>query len=415
MSLRLAIVLLLVLVAPIQAQQVDTPTKQATKDPLDLPEVGVLLEGGQFITGLMVEQSDQHVVLRIGGVPRSLPAEKVKRIEIFPPVLDRYQLMRREIGPNDFSSLVQLALWLEHREQYGLALLELDRALKIEPLDRQAAELRRQIDLKKKLADKTKARLARANEPQRDRPIGEDDPADDLPRLTPADINLIRVFEIDLNDPPPMSVERETIEALIQQYAGDIRFPPTPEAQSELFDAAPSEVLALIFKLRARDYYSKVWVKDDPAALKLFKDRVHRALIVNSCATSECHAKPGAGRLRLIRNDRFSDETIYTNFLILERFRLADGTPMIDYENPPASPLLQMALDRDVSSHPHPPVPGPGGRGDLWRATMRSVDDRRFDDTVRWIQAMYRPRPDYPIELALPAEDVPAADLGPPR
>ena len=411
MSIRLVILLLLVCVAPIAAQESEAPTK----NPLDLPEVGVLLEGGQFITGLMVEQTDRHVVLRIGGFPRRLPAEKVKRIEIFPPVLDRYQLMRQEIGPEDFSSMVQLALWLEHREQYALALVELDRALKIEPLDRRAAELRRQIGLKKKLADQTLARQAQGNRPKREQPVEEDDVADDMATLTPEDINLIRVFEIDLANPPPMSIERETIEALIRQYDGDIRFPATPEAQRDLFDAAPAEVLALIFKLRARDYYSKVTVRDDPTAMKLFKDRVHRALIINSCATSECHAKPGAGRLRLIRDDRFSDETIYTNFLILERFKLADGTPMINYENPASSPLLQMALDRDMSTNPHPPVPGPGGRGDLWKATMRSTDDRRFEDTMRWIQAMYRPRPDYPIELALPAEDVPAADLGPPR
>ena len=411
MSIRLVILLLLVCVGPIRAQD----SKAATKDPLDLPEVGVLLEGGQFITGLMVEQTDRHVVLRVGGVPQSLPAEKVKRIEIFPPVLDRYQLMRQEIGPNDFSSIVQLARWLEHREQYELALLELDRALKLEPLDRRAAEIRRQVALKKKLADKTRERQAEGNRPERERPVDREEIVDDMARLTPEDINLIRVFEIDLANPPAMSIERETIESLIRQYDGDIRFPATAEAQRELFDAAPEEVLALIFKLRARDYYAKVQVREDPTAMKLFKDRVHRSLIINSCATSECHAKPGAGRLRLIRNDRFSDETIYTNFLILERFKLADGTPMINYENPGSSPLLQMALDRDISTNPHPPVPGPGGRGDLWRATMRSMDDRRFDDTVRWIQAMYQPRPDYPIELALPAEEAPAADLRPPR
>ena len=38
-----------------------------------------------------------------------------------------------------------------------------------------------------------------------------------------------------------------------------------------------------------------------------------------------------------------AEATVYTNFLILERYRLPDGTPMISYEEPARSPLLNLA------------------------------------------------------------------------
>jgi len=389
--------------------------EQATTDPLDLPEVIVQLEGGQRVVGLLVEQSDEHVVLRVAGVPRSLPANKVTRLTILPPVLDRYRQIRDEIAPDDFSSIVQLSLWLEQRERYGLALEELDRALSLEPLDRRAAELRDRIAAKKMLADRKRERLARGD-PAPDREVAEVEETAIPPRLTKDEINLIRVYEIDLADPPKLTIERETIADLIQRYDGDARFPITPEDQKALYDKEAIDILALIFELRAREFYDDVQVAGDPASMAAFKERVHRPLIINSCATSECHAKPGAGRLRLIREERFSDETIYTNFLMLDRFELDDGTPLINYEEPGKSPLLHLGLDRERSAFPHPVVPAPSGRGDLWRPAMRSTSDRRFENTIRWIRSMYRPRPEYPIELApLPPAGGEKADIGPPR
>jgi hypothetical protein len=76
---------------------------------------------------------------------------------------------------------------------------------------------------------------------------------------------------------------------------------------------------------------------------------------------------------------------------------MGDGRPLIDYQNPGRSPLLQFGLPREDAITPHPDVVG-------WTPVFRSRDSRAFQRAVRWIQSMYRPRPDYPIEYTPPGQ-----------
>jgi hypothetical protein len=46
---------------------------------------------------------------------------------------------------------------------------------------------------------------------------------------------------------------------------------------------------------------------------------------------------------------------------------------------------------------------------------MNSPDDQNFAATVRWIKAMYTPRPEYPIEYQPPKSLVPPTDAPPAR
>ena len=416
MSLRTLIILAtLIGAAPFAHAQQDDSTSETPARPSiqDLDEVVIELEGGRRVVGLLVEQTPQQVVLRISGGQQTFPKEKVTHITFLAPVLERYRDMRRQIADDDFASLVQLVLWLEQRERYSLAIAEIDQALSLEPLDRRALEIRTRLGAKRDLALKN-SRTA----PVDDEPLVSADEQTawpPMPRLTREQINLIRVFEIDLKNPPKFSITHDTIDKLIAQFKDDIRFPASEHEQKRLYTAEPVNLLKMIFELRARALYDEVEVEEDPASMALFREAVHRPLIINSCATAGCHAEPGAGRLRLIRDKRFSDETVYTNFLIVDRFRLDDGTPLINYEEPAKSPFLQMAIDRDLSSLPHPVVPGPSGRGDRWKPVLRTPKDRRFEDTVAWIASMYRPRPDYPITLDLPEPPAGPATVGPPR
>lgn len=416
---------------PTQTDVTQPQTRQPRTEPdpiedAQLPEVAQLdevivqLVGGRRVVGLLVEQNEQRLILRLSGVEQTLPADKVTQITTLPPVLERYEAMRTQIAPDDFASLLQLALWLEQRERYALAIHEVDRALAIEPTDQRAMQMHRRLVAKRALAEKILQRRLEGDQPKETvESLAEttQDAIPPLPRLDAEQINLIRVFEIDLAEPPQLTIDRSTIERLIHDYNGDGRFPATPEDQRALFDADPVRILALLFDLRARELYPEVRVAEDPASMHMFREQVHRPLIINSCATSGCHADSGAGRLRLIRDDKFSDATVYTNFLILERFKLDDGSPLVDYAEPANSPLLQMALERDISTRAHPVVPGPNGRGDRWHPAIRSTNDRRFQAVVDWINAMYHPRPDYPIELDLPepAPQQQADNNGPPR
>lgn len=155
-----------------------------------------------------------------------------------------------------------------------------------------------------------------------------------------------------------------------------------------------------MFRLKAREFYNRVRVEGEPKAFGAFRDNVHRAWLVNTCASTACHGGQQAGRLWLANTSVNAERTIYTNFLILERYRLSDGTPLIDYEAPAKSPLLHLALPREESLYPHPLVATT--RSAAWRPVIGSVDDLRFREALAWINAMYRPRPDYPVTYQPP-------------
>ncbi|MBC7771883.1 MAG: hypothetical protein H7210_05270, partial [Pyrinomonadaceae bacterium] len=147
-------------------------------------------------------------------------------------------------------------------------------------------------------------------------------------------------------------------------------------------------------------------VVDQPRSMKAFRDDVHAGWLINACATTACHGGEEAGRLMLYPNRPRADSSVYTNFLIIDKFRMADGTPLIDYERPERSALLQLGLPREDSIFRHPEVlRGNAGR-DAWKANFRDTQDRSYKHTVDWIKLMYHPRPEYPIDYQPPRPSV---------
>jgi hypothetical protein len=393
---------------PEQALAVQPPAEQPPAEAN--PETVVILKDGQRFTGFMIERTPEKVVLRIAGIDMTLKASSVERVEVLAPVEERYRQMRAVIDDSDAEQLLMLAEWLRVRARWDLALQEIDQALAAKPGHPEALKLRLLVQSEKELAEKPRV-------PRNVHGAGpgaqEGEPA--FPLLSPAEINTIKVFEINLKDPPRMAIPRETVDQLIESYKNDRRMPQTPEERALLHRASPSKVLDLMFKLRARELYPQVKVIDQPRSMRLFRDSVHGTWLMNSCATTRCHGGAESGRLRLFNKRINTDETVYTNFVILERYRLPDGKPLINYDEPGESPLLQMGLARDVSKYPHPVVPAAEARGDLWKPFFRNVDEMRFQQAIEWIKAMYRPRPEYPIEYKPPTPEavMPAADEGP--
>lgn len=399
---------------------------------LEPREAVVQLRDGQRYTGFLIERTPERVVLRIAGIDTHFRDEMIDRVIVLPSIHERYLSMRAAIGAEDVDQLLMLVEWLRVREQWDLALHEVDQVLAVQPGHPEARRLRLLISSQKDLAERARKRaeeMRRRNQEAggeesaptprpapavRERPVPAHPmprPLSDFPLLDEQQINLIKVYEIDLADPPRILIDRATITRLITEYGEDPAMPQTREGQQALYRMAPIRVLELMFRARARDLYGEVRVLDHPRAMRQFRDTLHRSWIINSCATTRCHGGTDAGRLMLHNRRPGSDQTLYTNFLILERFVLADGTPLINYDEPARSPLLHMGLPRDISRYPHPEVIPPGGRADTWRPTFRSTTDRRFQDATEWILSMYRPRPDYPVEYIPPSgkSDAPVA------
>lgn len=363
-------------------------------------EAVVLLQDGREYSGLLVQRDGQKIVLRIGAIDMPFDASRVARVIVLPPVLDRYREMRSSIDDTDTEGLLRLVEWLRVRGQWSTALKELDHILTIDPLHYNAKQMRTLVAAQQKLAEQSGQ--PRVNVPGAAAPAAEDG----FPLLSERDINVIKVYEVDLKDPPGIRISRETIRRLLEQHDGDPALPRTQDGKDAMYRQNPVKILETMFKVQARNLYSEVQVKDHPRSMQRYRDDVQRAWLMNSCATTRCHGGAEAGRLRLASARPNSDATVYTNFLILDRFTLADGTPLINYDKPAESPLLHLALPRDQSLFKHPEVKGLEGRADQWRPPLRSVDDGRFEAGVRWIRSMYRPRPTYPIEYTPPGSVV---------
>ncbi|MBX3381114.1 MAG: hypothetical protein KF805_13550 [Phycisphaeraceae bacterium] len=373
-------------------------------------ETILVLKDGSQVVGRLVSIEDEMYTVLIAGIPTRFSKENVLRVMPQPPVEERYRQMRAAIDDSDLDRRVLLAEWLRDRKRYDLALTELESVLKVDGAHPHARELKKTIELQMEIDQAAADRkAARESESSTGKSAGseiddrkEPDVSHPFPVLSEDQINLIRVYEIDLANPPRLLIPRELIASLIARYSDDSLMPATPELRDRLYQTKPSQILDLLYRLKAKDLYPMVKVLEDPASLQSFKRDVHQGWIMNGCATSRCHGGEDAGRLMLKRSRPTDAYTYYTNFLILDRFRLMDGKPLINYEEPEKSPLLQMAMPRSLTTRPHPLVRNQAGT-DLWKPAIRSVDDRRYHATLDWIRSMYRPRPEYGITYDPPA------------
>lgn len=368
----------------------------------------MLLRDGQRVTGLLIENSAVRVVLRVKGIDVAFVRERVDRVKVLPSLEERYRARRRAIDDTDTDSLLMLAAWLHAREMDEYALKEVEHVLAIDPLDERARQLHLLIRSQMLLRRNTGKGSKRPDKPVQKAEPKPGDPVE-FPLLTPEQINLIKVYEVDLADPPRLLVSRQTIEDLMERYAGHDLIPTTQAGREAMYDKRPEQILDVMFRLQARDLYGQVRVLGQPSAMRRFRDDVHRTWLINSCSSVRCHGGPNAGRLMLYNRRSNSDASVYTNFLILERYRLRDGTPLINYDEPERSPLLQAGLRPEDSLYPHPVVRG-------YRSPFRSTKDRRYRQAVAWIQSMYTPRPKYPIDYTPPKpSEVKDAAPTPPR
>lgn len=369
-------------------------------------EAVVTLVGGREIQGRLVDRNDDAVVVRINGIDTTLPRHRVASVRVLPPVAERYRELRRAVEDRDVRARLALVEWLRNREAYRLALEELEGILEIDPGNRDAATLKNWLE--------NHLRLAARSMPERTERRRRPDAGP--PTLTEEEINRIRVFEIDLNTPTRTIIPDEVMRELMVRYPET--FPIELEEREAILKLEPMDKLRMIFDRKARDLYDRVRVLEDPPAMETFKSRVHGAggWIVNACASNRCHGGAEAGRLQLLNQRVNSDAVAYSNFLILDRFTLADGTPLIDHDEPGRSPLLHMAMTRQASLYPHPEVDA-RSRGQDWRPIFRSTNDRRFRETADWIASLYSPRPDYQIEYPRPhsPEPEPEPETEPPE
>ncbi len=390
---------------------VGTPAPQIVQpvDGGELIEAVVYLKDGRRLAGFLHSRDEKETVLRIEGVKSPVAESLIERVEILQSVAERYRLLREAIGNDDVDRLVLLCQWLLARKQYDLALKELEPIVKKHPESVEAKRLKTQVE-QQLVVDQAsaEARLRRGEVPV-GTPGASGSGKPSFPTLLADDINLMRVFQVDLDNPPKMVIPREMINEMIRKYADRPQIPSTEEGREAMYRQRSGQILRTAFELKARELYGMARVLEDPKPIKVFREDVWRGWVLNSCATSRCHGGEEAGRLWLLNAKTNAEATVFTNLMILHKFKLADGTPLINYEKPAESPLLQLALRPEASKMAHPRV-DPVGRAEKFRPVFASAEERRFQETVEWIKSMYVPQGrEYPIKYDPP---VPAGAKG---
>ncbi|MEM7228614.1 MAG: hypothetical protein AAF432_07345 [Planctomycetota bacterium] len=353
----------------------------------------VFMRDGQRRYGIIHEDAFDGVVVEIEGISVRLKRELVDEVFLDPTFKEQYEHYKSLLRPGMTVERYRFAEWLVEHREWRLAEEELLIVLSEDPI----AEARQLMGVVEAQLDMQRERDARAAE-QALTPVE--------PRATPTmkagtlltdrDVNIVRVYEIDFRNPPRVTVRPDTIRRLIENHGTNPKIPTAGNARSALFRADPVDLVRLIFDVRARELYHEIEVNSEPFALNMFRQRVHNSWLMNNCATSRCHGGPDAGRFKLHRRRYTEPKIRYTNFLILERLEIDPEWPLLNYERPGDSLIVQYGLPRHLARKPHPQVPG-------WKPVFAGRHNKMRDQAVQWIQSMLRPRPDYPVEFEMPS------------
>ena len=371
---------------------------------LDSPEgtpVIIQFRDGRRVEAELVRDELHQARVRIAKVEVVLARETFWALELAPTYEDLLTQYRSNMPPTAWPQRVKLARWmleqnhpLEAKEELTEIVRSYDAQEAHDLLARAEFVLRTQNnDTGRNASTESRGNSAKSN---------ADEIALPTHRLSPDDVNMIKVFEVNMDRPTRMDASPDLAKKIIARYSNSDLLPADPDARKAMDSWAPEKLLKLLFALKARDLYQDIHIENEPAALEIFHQRVHDNWLIPNCSTSRCHGGVGAGNFFLFAADYRSERTRYTNLLILLRSPTLPGKPpLIDFEHPEQSLLLQYARPRIDAKFPHPEVPG-------WKPIFIAGRESLQKDAVSWIRGMHQPRVEYPVDYTPPTFKIPA-------
>ena len=345
----------------------------------------VILKDGRRLRGTILENEFEEVFVRINGIELRFNRTDVEQVTLDPPFEESYKRIIADTNFDDMEEFRFLIEWLIYKDKFELAKNHLnDSSLKSPHI----ASLRRRVELKLKPKPEKEVDVSETlSTPSKGQT--------ELRVLEPEEVALIKAYESNLNLLPDMNISDKTRRKIIQEYGNDPLFQRDPTLRTTVLDGDDHVVFKLIRYLNAEHLYADIHEIGEPVALKLFRTHVHDGWLVNRCGTSDCHGGANSGPFFLFQEPKLSDQSRYANLLTLERLEINPELPLINYDQPSQSLLLQYGLDRDEARHPHPAVKG-------WKPVKELQTNEGRKAVIEWIQSMRQmPRPHYPIEFPL--------------
>jgi tetratricopeptide (TPR) repeat protein len=356
----------------------------------------VKTRGGLTYEGDIKEVED-GITVTVKGITTTIPRNQIDgEILYVENVEQQFNDRLKALPDDDPAAAIQLARWAFDAKRYDLARTALDRALEIDPNNAEAVEMHQLISRQRDIDRKSQGDV-RERPPTTRR--GEDAAPDGDTTRRPArgqlldndQINMIRLLELTDRDRNIRvrfegDVRRRFAEDMGLRYAEFQRPPEIEQVRSILRDGDE----------RMRQ---QVRILTDPQSIVEFRRQV-QPMILNGCASAQCHGSTGAGGF-MLHNPADSDAATYTNFYILQKYPLTTvqaeggeaGYAMIDRLRPDSSLLIEFGLPREDARAKHPQVPG-------FRPMLRNLRDPRYDTLLRWIGRTLSPvEPAYGFDI----------------
>lgn len=362
--------------------------------------VRVKLNDGNVYVGELVERSREKIVIKIVGIDTEFATEKVLDITVEKNFEDYYKELKELINPQSYTERYRLCQWIHSRGHLVLAEQELEELVadnpKLEEAQVLLTQVRAELNLDSNDTGIHGTDISSTNNWDKNQAGGNQQ----YRYLNKDEINLLKIYEVDLKDPPNILIARDVITNLIKEYSSNSLIPDTEHDIRLFYRKKPVEILDIIFQLKAKPYYSQVRVLGEPKAFNRFRHDIHRKWLINSCASTECHGGRDAARLFLHNRSVNNDSVVYTNFLIIDRSTTEQGLPLINYDKPEDSPLFQMGMPTNKARVAHPMVPG-------WKPVFENMMDPLFTNSVEWVKLMYHPHSTYDLVIFSPPGSLP--------
>ena len=371
-------------------------------------EAIVITTEGYTFEGSVVSEDRDTVILMISDVKTPILRSKIRSIQYKQSIEEQYTQRRSQLSEEDIDGRYILAYWLFEKKAYPIALKELENLLITFPDDTRITRLKKivedkyaQIQANKTIPSTQPNPDPKDNNSHKNHPLRSSFSR----ALTDEQINLIKVYEIDLSTKPKIVIPRHVLDDFLSAYGAYPDVPKTRRSRNKFLKAPGYEQLQLFFQLKARNLYAKVKVIEDPLFMRDFRAKIHHRYVLNYCGTSQCHGGLSEQSVSLIRAEPNSTRTVYTNFFNLQSTTVGHAD-MIDRQQANRSMLLQFGLPKDLAMSPHPNVPD-------WRPKFRNQNDGLYLTIERWIDTLWKPAPDYGINPTVNPIPVPATQPSP--
>ncbi len=365
------------------------------------------IDGGRFAGKVLVD-NESGITLVYSGIKVPIPRNQIKYVKYLETIEQQYAQRRAAIEDENVDKRYLLAYWLFENKAYKLAKQELDSLKTAFPndprIDRLGSIVSARIKLLQKPPQPTNGDQKTSPSLATSSSVGPT--TSSRPMLTAEQINLIKVYEIDLSKKPTVVVPRQVIEEVLTDYANHPAVPTDKRQRAALRKAPGYEQLELLFDLKARSLYSKTRVIGDPTTMREFRTKIHQRYVLSYCGTVACHGRADTDGFALARLRPNSEATVYTNFYTLHSTTI-NGQEVIDRQEPNRSLLLQYGMAPANTQTPHPEVAG-------WRPRFHNAQDQLYSLIGTWINSLWTPTPDYGIEPNPQPDQDPQDETPPP-